>query len=194
MGARDILASMTTPLRVSIDDFLAMDETKPYLELIDGEVVEKAMPTEFHARIVAELVYRLLAYMQRAKEGRVLTEARHVSVDEQRIYLPDVSVTLTSRTAPMRRSGATSTRPDFAIEVLSPDDRAARVLDRVQFYLRTGVQLVWLVDPELRVVFVYRPGVEGAEHRAPQVIDAQPVLKEFALDLAELFATLDEDA
>ena len=42
--------------------------------------------------------------------------------------------------------------------------------------------------------FVYRPGVEGAEHRAPQVIDAQPVLKEFALDLAELFATLDEDA
>lgn len=184
---------MTTPLRVSVADFLAMEETKPYLELIDGEVVEKAMPTEAHGLLVLELGSRLLAYLRRTKEGRAMTEVRYFAEDEQRIYLPDVSVTIASRGGAVQRVGVKRVPPDFAIEVLSPDDRAARVLDKVQFYLRAGVQLVWLVDPELRVVFVYRPGVESKEHRAPEVIDAKPVLSAFSLDLAELFAVLDED-
>lgn len=184
---------MTTPVRVSIDDFLAMEETKPYLELIDGEVVEKAMPNPFHGAMVATLIWKLSNYIEGSKEGRVLTEVRHLQDDEQRIYLPDVSVTLKGR-FPRGVQRVVQVRPDFAIEVLSPDDRAARVLEKVQFYLRAGVQLVWLVDPELRVVFVYRPGVEGEEHRAPETLDAKPVLKDFSLHLADLFAVLDEDA
>lgn len=189
---RGILNGMTTPVRVSIDDFLAMEETKPYLELIDGEVVEKAMPNPSHSSIVVILIRRLANYLDESKEARVDTEMRHLQNEEQRVYLPDVSVTLNSRFPKGMRRGLVETHPDFAIEVLSPDDRAARVLDRVQFYLRAGVRLVWLVDPELRVVFVYRPGVEGEEHRAPESIDASPVLKDFSLDLAELFAVLDE--
>ena len=184
---------MTAPVRVSIDDFLAMEETKPYLELIDGEVVEKAMPNPFHGAMVATLIWKLSNYIEGSKEGRVLTEVRHLQDDEQRIYLPDVSVTLKGR-FPRGVQRVVQVRPDFAIEVLSPDDRAARVLEKVQFYLRAGVQLVWLVDPELRVVFVYRPGVEGEEHRAPETLDAKPVLKDFSLHLADLFAVLDEDA
>ena len=184
---------MTTPVRVSIHDFLAMEETKPYLELIDGEVVEKAMPNPSHSSIVVTLIRRLANHLDESKEARVDTEMRHLQDNEQRVYLPDVSVTLRGRFPKGQRRGLVEVYPDFAIEVLSPDDRAARVLDRVQFYLRTGVQLVWLVDPELRVVFVYRPGVEGQEHRAPAVIDAQPVLKQFSLDLAELFAVLDDE-
>ena len=169
-----------------------MEETKPYLELIDGEVVEKAMPTEAHGTLVLEIGSRLLQYLRRTKEGRAGTEVRHVQEDEQRVYLPDVSVILASRAGAIQRKGPKPVHPDFAIEVLSPDDQAARVLDRVQFYLRSGVQLVWLVDPELRMVFSYRPGAEGQEHRAPEVIAAQPVLKEFSIDLEELFAVLGE--
>ena len=184
---------MTTPLRVSVADFLAMEETKPYLELIDGEVVEKAMPNRFHGAMVVTLIWKLSNYLEGSREGRVLTEVRHLQDDERRIYLPDVSVTLKGRFPAGPPRDVVEVPPDFAIEVLSPDDRAARVLDKVQFYLRAGVQLVWLVDPELRVVFVYRPGVESKEHRAPEVIDAKPVLSAFSLDLAELFAVLDED-
>ncbi len=177
-----------------MEEFLAMEETKPYLELIDGEVVEKAMPNRFHGKMVAALIFHLMSYLRRTHEGEVVTEVRHLQGGEQRIYLPDVSVTLRGRSPKAQGRGPVEVSPDFAIEVLSPDDRTGRVLDRVQFYLRNGVQLVWLVDPELRVVFAYRPGVEVEEHRAPDVIDAQPVLKEFALDLAELFAALDDDA
>src|SRR5439155_9247241 len=48
--------------------------------------------------------------------------------------------------------------PVLAVEVLSPDDRADRVLRKITDYLRNGVALVWLVDPEMRAVTVYPAG------------------------------------
>lgn len=184
---------MTTPVRVSIEEFLAMEETKPYLELIDGEVAPKAMPNPAHSAMVAGLMGRLWPYLAASKEGRVDTELRHLQQAEERVFLPDVSVTLRGRFPSGQSRGPVEVSPDLAIEVLSPDDRAARVLDRVQFYLRAGVQLVWIVDPESRAVFVYRPGVAQEEHRVPDVLDAKPVLSDFTLNLAELFAVLDEE-
>lgn len=184
---------MTTPVRVTVEEFLAMDETKPYLELIDGEVVCKAMPSPHHGLIVLEIGSQLRNYLKRSGEGRAFTEVRHQSADEQRVYLPDLNVTLRGRLPSERGRGPVERAPDFAIEVLSPDDRAARVLDRVQFYLRAGVELVWIVDPESRTVFVYRPGAAPDERRAPGVLDAKPVLAEFTLDLGELFSVLDEE-
>lgn len=182
---------MTTPVRVTVDEFLALEETKPYLELIDGEVVPKAMPTPAHGLLVLEIGAQLRDYLKRTGEGRAFTEVRHLHAAEERVYLPDLHVS-TGEPAAQSGRGIVETAPDFAIEVLSPDDRASRVLDRVQFYLRAGVRLVWIVDPETRAVFVYRPGAPQKEYRAPDVLDAQPVLSDFRLDLGELFAALDE--
>ncbi|MBA4181202.1 MAG: hypothetical protein C0506_11490 [Anaerolinea sp.] len=184
---------MTTPVRVNLEEFLAMEETKPYLELIDGEVVPKAMPTPQHGLLVLEIGAQLRNYLRASREGRAFTEVRHQSRNEERVYLPDLNVTVKDRLAREAFRGPVDLAPDFAIEVLSPDDRAARVLDRVQFYLRAGVRLVWIVDPESRAVFVYRPGAAPEEHRPPAVLDAKPVLADFELSLGELFAVLDEE-
>ncbi len=54
----------------------------------------------------------------------MVTELRHVQDDEQRIYLPDVSVTLKGRLPKGQQRGPVEVSPDFAVEVLSPDDRA----------------------------------------------------------------------
>jgi Uma2 family endonuclease len=64
------------------------------------------------------------------------------------------------------------------------------VLEKVDFYLRAGVKLVWIVDPELETLTAYSPGAPHSVHRAPEVINAAPALPEFRLDLAALFAPL----
>ena len=73
-----------------------------------------------------------------------------------------------------------------------------RVLDRADFYMRIGTELLWIVAPELEAVTVYHPGQPPSVHRAPAVLDAAPVLSSFNLDLAGLVAALhegeDEDA
>ncbi len=76
------------------------------------------------------------------------------------------------------------------MEVLSPDNPAGRVLERADFSMRSGVRLLWVVDPDTETVTVYRPRPPQELHRAPQLLDASPVPRDFRLDLASLFAVL----
>jgi Uma2 family endonuclease len=56
-----------------------------------------------------------------------------------------------------RSRGPVEVPPDFAIEVLSPGDYPGRVLEKADFYMRSGTELLWIVDPELESVTVYGP-------------------------------------
>jgi len=181
---------MVTKTRMTLEEFLALPETKPHLEFIDGEVYEKPTPNRAHAELCAELIALLRNYLVESNEGRVYTELRHMERDLNWVYLPDINVTLAGRLGPFT-PGPEEVQPDFAIEVLSPDDRYGRIADRIDFYMRSGVQLLWLVDPEARSVTAYRRGEAPTFHRVPETIDAQPVLRDFELDLGALFAVLD---
>jgi len=183
---------MAAPIatRMTLDEFLALPETKPYREFVRGEVFEKPMPSNDHSELVFELIGLLRDYLKSHPEGRGGTELRHADRDEDRVYLPDINVTQGPRHGRRGSTAPIEQAPGFAIEVLSPDDRASRILDKTDFYMRSGVRLVWLVDPENESITVYRPGEQPVTHHAPATIDARPVLSEFELDLGALFAIL----
>jgi Uma2 family endonuclease len=185
---------MVTATRVSLEEFLVMEETKPYLELIDGEVVAKPMPGKKHSKLVFELRRQLGNYLMETHEAEGQTELRHLDRAEERVYLPDVSVTLRARLVGDEPDGPETVHPDLAIEVLSPDDRASRVLERVDFYIRAGVSLAWVIDPDQRSIVAYRQDSHPARHVSPATIDAAPVLGGFELDLAAFFSALDDVA
>jgi Uma2 family endonuclease len=182
---------MTTPTRVSVEEFLAMEESKPYLELIDGEVVQKAMPSPKHSATVFELAGVLRNFLRAHPIARGNTELRHRDRNEDRVFLPDLSVTLNSRWR-TGGDGPVEVMPDFAIEVLSPDDRTSRVAERVDFYLRAGTELVWVIDPELENVTIYRRGAQPEFRKGAGKLDAMPVLPGFELDLDDLFKVVRE--
>jgi Uma2 family endonuclease len=180
---------MTTPTahRVTVAEFLAMEETKPYRELIDGEVVEKSMPTQNHSNAVLDLGSDLRGKLKTTGQGHVFTELRCHYLPEDRLYLPDVCVFLSGRLPPRDENPVLSV-PDFAIEVLSPDDRASRVIEKVQFYMRAGVRLLWLVDPERRAITVHEPGKQALDYTGDTTVSAAPVLPDFEIRLMDLFA------
>jgi Uma2 family endonuclease len=142
------------------------------------------MPTRKHGRTVSKLIIALGSHLEAESSCEVLTEVRHRSRAGSRLYLPDVEVA--------QRTGVSSDPvpepPDIAIEVLSPDDSASRVLDRVDFLLSEGVQIVWVVDPELETVSDYR---SGSMHllRKGDSLDGSPVLAGFTLPLVDLFSS-----
>jgi Uma2 family endonuclease len=183
---------MAAPIatRMTFDEFLALPETKPYREFVRGEVFEKPMPNSAHGVLVFELNRLLGNYLAEHREGRGSTEVRHADRGEDRVYLPDISVTQGLRLPPRGSTAPVEKAPEFAIEVLSPDDRATRILDKADFYMRSGVKLLWLVDPENESVTVYRPGEQPVMRHAPATIDAQPVLSDFHHDIGRLFAVL----
>jgi len=77
--------------------------------------------------------------------------------------------------------------PDFVLELRSPTDRLAVVQAKMQEYLANGARLGWLLDPEHRRVYVYRPDAPVARLDRPETIAGDPVLPGFVLDLREIW-------
>ena len=48
--------------------------------------------------------------------------------------------------------------PDFVIELRSSTDRINRLKAKMEEYMANGAELGWLIDPEERSVWIYRPG------------------------------------
>ena len=77
--------------------------------------------------------------------------------------------------------------PDFVLELRSPSDRLAEVQAKMDEYMANGARLGWLLDPEPRQVYVYRPDqpVERLDH--PATLAGDPVLPGFVLDLSAVW-------
>jgi Uma2 family endonuclease len=54
-------------------------------------------------------------------------------------------------------------------------------------WLSFGTRLVWVVEPELRKVFVYRPGVGRTEVSDTGELSGEDVLPGFAVPVADIF-------
>lgn len=78
--------------------------------------------------------------------------------------------------------------PDLAVEVLSPDDRASEVNDKIQQWLAAGCQVVWVIDPKTRSVTVYHGRRQAEVLRASDTLTGGEVLPGFALPVEQVFA------
>jgi Uma2 family endonuclease len=114
-------------------------------EVWNGVYVMNAMPNNEHQRLVLRICYALETVIGEAGLGRVLPGA-NVSDRERgwkRNYrCPDVLVYLNDNPA-QDRGEYWLGGPDFAVEVLSPRDRARKKLD---FYAQVGTREVLLLD------------------------------------------------
>ncbi len=77
--------------------------------------------------------------------------------------------------------------PDFVLELRSPTDRLADLQAKLVEYLANGARLGWLLDPEPRQVYVYRPDAPVQRLDNPEQLLGDPVLPGFALDLREVW-------
>jgi Uma2 family endonuclease len=79
------------------------------------------------------------------------------------------------------------TPPFICIEILSPEDRVARIQQRIDDYLKFGVPYVWVVDPSNRRVWAYT--TEGSREIKDGILaTSNPSL---TVDLAEIFSGID---
>lgn len=77
--------------------------------------------------------------------------------------------------------------PILAVEVLSPSDQHRDIVEKIELYLESGVLLVWVIDPDLRVVHVHRPNEEPVSFNIRQQLTAEPHLPGFQIAVADLF-------
>lgn len=77
--------------------------------------------------------------------------------------------------------------PDFVIELRSPSDSLRAVQAKMVEYMENGAQLGWLIDPEDRQVYVYRPQTEVEILENPTTLSGDPELPGLVIDLQEIW-------
>jgi len=99
---------------------------------------------------------------------------------------PDAAWTLNSRLPPNLK-GYWHLSPDFVIELRSDTDKLGPLRAKMREWIENGTQLGWLIDPDRRVVYVYRPSRAVVMLEGISSVSADPELPGFTLELGEIF-------
>jgi Uma2 family endonuclease len=188
---------MATTTKLTLDEFLAQPETKPYREYACGEVYQKPMPDLDHSRLQLFLAVLIRQFLAGSPMGVVAIEWRCVfgPPGMKRAFVPDVVFATHERRAVPGENARVFlwTAPDLAIEVLSPDQPAGEFADKVLFYLLHGVRLLWVVDPAIRTIRVYRPSEDVVLLQEGDTLDGGDVLPGLRLPVDRIFAELNDE-
>ena len=180
--------SVMSPVLMTVAEFMnrpqPADGSKE--ELVRGRIVKMPPTKAEHGIVQLEVGSRLLLYVKTHRLGWVVTESGAVT-EPDTVRGPDVAF-YSIDDYPTRPTGYFHQPARLIVEVLSPSDRANRTLRKVNEYLTAGVLLVWVVDPEDKVVLVHQLGKQASEVVEGQNLDGYDVLPGFSLPLVELFA------
>ncbi|MBA4181347.1 MAG: hypothetical protein C0506_12220 [Anaerolinea sp.] len=173
---------MTTKTRLTLDDFLALpDIEERRLELIDGEVYEKAARRWGHAALVAEIGLALRGFgVVGASPRAIIPVAGSWGPSAP---LPDLALFKSARPKP--DEGMTRP-PDLVVELLSIGQSRTEMRAKAAIYLGFGVPCVWVFDLERQTVDVYEAG-ERRTLTAAETLTCQ-TLPGFAERIADLLA------
>ena len=176
------------------DDLLRMEDAINY-ELVDGKLVERHMGME-SSEIAARIVLLIGLFLRDHPLGRLFgADASYQCFPNasKNVRKPDVSFIRSGRLPGDRApTGHSPIAPDLTVEVISPNDLAYEVEEKVAEYLQAGVPLVWIVNPPTRTVRIRRPKSSPrgpvAELSGDDVITGEDVLPDFSCKVSEFFA------
>lgn len=137
-------------------------------ELRHGELIKVAPPKGDHFLI--QQMLRDLLDRAAAGQGRAYTEAAFRALPDGEYRVADVAYAPAERWTRLWGERYFMGAPDLVIEVLSPSNTAAEMLDRRILCLENGAREFWLVDAGHRQVEVSTPDGHTITYKAGQEI------------------------
>lgn len=164
-------------------------------EVVNGEVVEQP-PMGAYAQLVALHLYdSLQPFVGQMGLGRAFLETLFLLNRDPRLERrPDVSFAsrerLHGKRPPYR--GAYELVPNLAVEVSSPTNTGVDIDAKVLEYFEAGVQLVWVLYPETRQIYIYDSPTDVRIFGDQAVVDGGQVLPGFSWRLSDALSAVDE--
>jgi Uma2 family endonuclease len=162
-----MIAAVSTPARrtAPADAATLLGDRRENLEVIGGELVEKAAPSADHGFAQAELATHLCSQFQRRGGGRpggwwIMTEVL-IELEPHELYQPDLSGWRRERSPDRPRGTPVRLRPDWVCEILSPSNASDDLVAKLRVYHRCQVPHYWILDPERETLTVHRWSAEG---------------------------------
>lgn len=138
----------------------------------------------------SEIGMQLRAWAKKIGGGRVVDSSTGYRMPNSAIRSPDASWVSQKRLEeilPQQRKKYLPLCPDFVVELKSPTDNLADLQEKMQEWIDNGAQLAWLIEPESKRVYVYRPNANIEILENTNSISGEPLLENFVLDLTQIW-------
>lgn len=175
---------------MTADELLRLPETHCRHELIRGELVSMAPAGFGHGAVALNIAGPLWHYVESRGLGVVLAAETGFKLesDPDTVRAPDVSFVRRDRVPEGKlRAAFFPGAPDLAVEVLSPDDRARDVEQKVAHWLSAGTLAVWVVNPRNRTVAIHQPKTSVRTLSVDDTLEGGIVVPGFRLPIADIF-------
>ncbi len=170
-----------------------LDHGNRLCELVDGILVEKIMGYE-EGHLALWLGGLISVYAEEHDLGIAAGADATMRLMPGLVRIPDVSFVgwdrLPNRKCP--KEAIPDLVPHLAVEVLSEGNTPAEMERKRKEYFRAGVEIVWIVDPDRRIVDVYTAPDEHSRLMETDTLDGGDLLPGFRLPLDRLFARVEK--
>ncbi len=167
-------------------------DDEPLYEIIDGQRVELPPMSILASRVASNLQGQLVHHLLGNPVGEALMETLFrlpLPVDRNR--RPDVAFvsarSIDQAPAQPGSDNAWAVLPELMVEVVSPNDLAEDIIERLNEYFAAGTKLVWIVYPTQRLVYVHESPRQVRILGAAEALDGGIVLPDFRIPIASVF-------
>src|SRR5438045_2116432 len=137
---------MSVETLISLDEYLSTSYD-PDVEYVDGVLVERNVGDWLHSLIQSNIIFEL----RRKYPGIYVVPEFRSQTRATRYRLPDICVLLEAPKTKYLLDAAF-----VVVEILSEGDVMSVVIEKLKEYDRKGVPNIWLIDPRLQLMSVYR--------------------------------------
>jgi Uma2 family endonuclease len=178
---------------LSDPEFLHFCEANPDLKIernTEGEIV--IMPPagwETSSRN-ADVLQQLQSWAKRDGRGKAFDSNTMFMLPSGAARSPDAAWIPRSRLATLtaeQKKKFGPLCPDFVVEIRSPSDRLSTLQAKMREWIDNGAQLAWLIDPESRTVYIYRPAKRVERLLNAARIDGENPVTGFVLEMADIW-------
>jgi Uma2 family endonuclease len=177
------------------DEFWEKYSSSKRIELMQGVPTEMTPAGTAHGAISMWFGHLILVYVEAHDLGLVTAAETGfvLSEDPDTVRAPDIGFIAKDRLTRPTTERYFPGAPDLAVEVVSPNDKAAEIHGKVIDFLNAGTRLVWVVYPDSKTVMTYKQGAEAHIHDANSTLDGSDVLPGFSLPVRDIFSKLREE-
>jgi len=181
---------------MSLVDYLARGSER--FELINGKEIATSPTGYQHDSLQENLYDNLKAYVKSHHLGQVMIE--HTFIDPASTaakwvtgsVTPDIMFVAGTRVDEYNANPFINPDlplplvPELVIEIVSPTDRKAAILEKISYLLALGVQVIWSIKPQRQSVIVYTPDADETVLTGDNVL-ATDLLPGWSIAVRDLF-------
>jgi Uma2 family endonuclease len=158
-------------------------------ELDNGRLVVMPPPAHTHGAYQSNLAAELKAQGEKRGHGKCRVESGVLLwEDPDRLVGPD-AMFITNEQLPIKESseGYLLTIPALVVEVLSKNDSASYIAEKVRDYLKAGVKVIWIADSVKRVVAEHRTDGTTKTFKETETLLIEDVVPGFRMPVRVVF-------